>query len=75
MLKKKHSFGPVGGAKTGTQGEDELKLGYGWKTGVGKARLADRVVPYLHVDKQLGSETDHAIQGFSSGKSNLKTSD
>ena len=43
-----------------------------------RLRLAEWEVPHLHVDKlgeQLGSETDQATQGTSTGKQSLKTTD
>ena len=45
-LKKKHSFRPVGGVKTGSWGREDKKQGSSWR---------DRVVPHLCVDKPGGT--------------------
>ena len=60
-LKKKHSFRPVGGMETGSQGgEDSAR----WQ-------LVGQGVPHLCADnqkEQLGHETDGATQGSLMGK-------
>ena len=54
--------------QTGRRGRDGQP---GQRGRVARLRLMDRVVPHLHADKpggKLGSETDCATQGSSTGK-------
>ena len=53
----------------GSQVAEDSQQGSSWRTKQPHIRVQ------INQEEQLGSETDHAIQGFSSGKSNLKTSD
>ena len=51
---------------------------HSWRTRRARWKLTQQAVPHSLVDKQggkLGSQTDHATQGSSSGKESLKTCD
>ena len=68
-LKKTHSSRLVGGADTGTRGEE------GWRQGSGWQSEQPHICVQINQEEQLGSETDCATQVSTVGKYSLKTYD
>ena len=68
-LKKKHSSRLGGGLETGSQGrEDTWKV---WQTRVGEAAGRSHMclqISSINQEEQLGTKTNHAPQGSSTGK-------
>ena len=61
-LKEKHSFRPIGGEKTGSQGRDDMWQGDGWQSG--RSHICMRI----NCEEQLRNKADPVTQGSSMGK-------
>ena len=70
-LKMKHSSRPVGEVEMGSWGTEDMQQGSSWRTRWARWWLVHQW-SHFHVqingEEQLGSETDHATQGSSTGK-------
>ena len=54
-FKKKYSSRPVGGAETGSWGDEDSQQGGSWRTGQARQWLMEQLVPHLSVDKAGGT--------------------
>ena len=68
-IKKKHSSRLVGGVETGSRGREDSQPGSGWRTGQGAGLQTRRshICVQINQEEELGSKTDLATQGSSTG--------